>query len=63
MQEEKHYMLQPSDSRATDGIPEMIYGAHFKLNMVKNTTFQPLETREERFDILIPDGTRGDPLR
>lgn len=46
----KIYMPQATNSRGD----AMIYGAHFKMGYTRDTSLQPLQTREEKFEIKFP---------
>lgn len=46
----KIYMPQSSNSRGD----AMIYGAHFKMGLIADTSLQPLQTRVERYEIKFP---------
>lgn len=58
VKEEKHYMLHATDSRGN--ADKMLYGAHLKAGLLKDTTFMPLQTRTETFDIKMPEGFKGE---
>ena len=46
----KIYMTQATNSRDD----AMVYGAHFKMGYVRDTSLQPLQTRIEKYEIKIP---------
>lgn len=46
----KIYMPQSSNSRGD----AMVYGAHFKLGIIADTSLQPLQTRSETYEIQFP---------
>ena len=46
----KIYMPQSSNSRGD----AMVYGAHFKMGIIRDTSLQPLQTREEKYEITFP---------
>ncbi len=57
----KIYMPQSSNSRGD----AMVYGAHFKMGMIADTSLQPLQTRTETYEIQFPfedaEKERGKP--
>lgn len=46
----KILMTQATNSRGD----AMVYGAHFKMGYTRDTSLQPLQTREERYEIKFP---------
>lgn len=46
----KTYMPQAGDSRGD----RMVYGAHFKMGMLADTSLQPLRTKVETYEITFP---------
>ncbi|MBI5097716.1 MAG: hypothetical protein HZB30_00560 [Nitrospirae bacterium] len=46
----KIYMPQATNSRGD----EMKYGAQFKMGLIRDTSLQPLQTREEKYEITFP---------
>ena len=46
----KIYMPQATNSRGD----AMVYGAHFKMGYTRDTSLQPLQTREEKYEITFP---------
>ena len=52
--EEKHYHPQATTCRDT----KMTYGAQWKVGYIRDTSLQPYETKEETFEIKLPDGVR-----
>jgi hypothetical protein len=46
----KIYMPQSSNSRGD----AMVYGAHFKMGLISDTSLQPLQTKTETFEIPFP---------
>lgn len=58
------YMPQASTSRA-DVSDVMVYGAHFKMGLIRDTSLQPLRTRVETYEITFPyedvEKERGKP--
>lgn len=46
----KIYMPQSSNSRGD----AMVYGAHFKMGIIADTSLQPLQTRTETYEIQFP---------
>ena len=57
----KIYMPQSGNSRGD----AMVYGAHFKMGMIADTSLQPLQTRTETYEIQFPfedvEKERGKP--
>ena len=51
---EKHYHPQATDCRSN----KMIYGAQVKTQYIRDTSLQPLETKAESFEIMLPAGVR-----
>ena len=51
---EKHYHPQATDCRTN----KMIYGAQVKTQYIRDTSLQPLETKAESFEIMLPEGVR-----
>ena len=51
---EKHYHPQATDCRTN----KMIYGAQVKTQYIRDTALQPLETKAESFEIMLPEGVR-----
>ncbi|MBW2465714.1 MAG: hypothetical protein JRF02_00290 [Deltaproteobacteria bacterium] len=51
---ERHYHPQATDCRSN----KMLYGAQFKTQYIRDTSLQPLETKAESFEIMLPDGVR-----
>jgi hypothetical protein len=49
----KIYMPQSSTSRG-DVSDAMVYGAHFKMGVIRDTSLQPLQTRVETYEITFP---------
>ena len=49
----KIYMPQSSTSRG-DIADAMVYGAHFKMGIVRDTSLQPLQTKLETYEITFP---------
>ena len=49
----KIYMPQSSTSRG-DIADVMVYGAHFKMGIMRDTSLQPLQTRLETYEITFP---------
>ena len=37
----------------------MIYGAQVKTQYIRDTALQPLETKAESFEIMLPEGVRA----
>lgn len=53
--DERHYHTQ-----ATNCIDEkMVYGAQNKASYVRDTSLQPYESRDETFEIKLPEGVRA----
>jgi hypothetical protein len=48
--DEKILMPQATNSRGD----AMVYGAHFKVGYVRDTSLQPLQTRVEKYEIKFP---------
>ncbi len=46
----KIYMTQATNSRGD----AMVYGAHFKMGYIRDTSLQPLQTRVETYEIKFP---------
>ena len=46
----KIYMPQSTNCRSD----AMVYGAQFKMGLVRDTSLQPLQTREEKYEITFP---------
>lgn len=46
----KIYMPQSTNCRGD----AMVYGAQFKMGLVRDTSLQPLQTREEKYEITFP---------
>lgn len=46
----KIYMPQSSNSRGD----AMVYGAHFKMGIIRDTSLQPLQTKVETYEINFP---------
>ena len=46
----KIYMPQASNSRGD----AMVYGAQFKMGFLRDTSLQPLQTKEEKYEITFP---------
>ena len=46
----KIYMTQATNARGD----AMVYGAHFKVGYIRDTSLQPLQTRVEKFEIMFP---------
>ena len=46
----KIYMTQATNNRGD----AMIYGAHFKMGYIRDTSLQPLQTRVENYEIKFP---------
>ncbi len=46
----KIYMPQSTNSRGD----AMVYGAHFKMGILRDTSLQPLQTRVESYEIRFP---------
>jgi hypothetical protein len=51
---ERHYHPQATDCRTN----KMIYGAQVKTQYIRDTSLQPLETKAESFEIMLPQGVR-----
>ncbi len=52
--EERHY-----HSQATNCLNEkMVYGAQNKASYVRDTSLQPYESKDETFEIKLPEGVR-----
>jgi len=52
--DERHYHPQ-----ATSCLNEkMVYGAHNKASYVRDTSLQPYESKDETFEIKLPEGVR-----
>jgi hypothetical protein len=51
---ERHYHPQATDCRTN----KMIYGAQVKTQYIRDTSLQPLETKAESFEIMLPEGVR-----
>lgn len=52
---EKHYHPQATDCRTN----KMLYGAQVKTQYIRDTALQPLETKAESFEIMLPEGVRA----
>ena len=52
---ERHYHPQATDCRTN----KMIYGAQVKTQYIRDTSLQPLETKAESFEIMLPEGVRA----
>ena len=51
---EKHYHPQATDCRTN----KMLYGAQVKTQYIRDTSLQPMETKAESFEIMLPKGVR-----
>ena len=51
---ERHYHPQATDCRTN----KMLYGAQVKTQYIRDTSLQPLETKAESFEIMLPKGVR-----
>jgi hypothetical protein len=54
---EKIYMLHAGDSRNEGDL--MVYGPANKLGFLEDNTFQPLQTKEETYDIKFPENMKN----
>jgi hypothetical protein len=52
--EEKHYHPQATTCLNN----KMTYGAQWKVGYIRDTSLQPNKTKEESFEIALPDGVR-----
>ena len=51
---ERHYHPQATDCRSN----KMLYGAQVKTQYIRDTSLQPFETKDESFEIFLPEGVR-----
>ena len=51
---ERHYHTQATDCRTN----KMLYGAQVKTQYIRDTSLQPFETKDESFEIFLPEGVR-----
>ena len=51
---ERHYHPQATNCRTN----KTLYGAQVKTQYIRDTALQPLETKDESFEIMLPDGVR-----
>ena len=52
---ERHYHTQATDCRTN----KMLYGAQVKTQYIRDTALQPYETKDETFEIFLPEGVRA----
>ncbi|MDP2166987.1 MAG: hypothetical protein Q8J64_01510 [Thermodesulfovibrionales bacterium] len=52
--DQKVYMTQATSSKDE----KMIYGAQWKVGYLRDTSLQPYKTRDESFEIKLPEGVR-----
>ena len=53
--DERHYHPQATTCLNS----KMIYGAQYKASYVRDTSLQPFESKDETFEIKLPEGVRA----